>query len=740
MKMRFIQTRRNRQNQKSGEKGQALLLVLVLILVAALIITSTLAFIGASIKTNRPYIQNTNDLYAAEAGVQDGMYNILNKSDPELDNLLNTNNFSEYDYTDTWSYTLPNPVNGDNVIVKIKNIWVPYGITEPSLSDQAEDIINNVNGASGVNLTISGGVYSIPTYRVDVSYNGPPLPLLPILSIGVWLPQGYTYNNSSSQLASTVPGTTEQVVQCAGNEAVIWTFPSGTTFQGLLANTNLNPNGNTQSFSITFTYNTSIQNIPDALSWINVTTNADFIYSYTWDADIQDYDLKADAGNTEVESNVPKSATRALGTAINGDYVAIGNSLMIMGQGTPTKPGTNIDGIRYTSLSDNPYTLTTIPSNADIQGAYLYWTGWFDDNSKNNTSDLGTSNPENENANIFFSINGNEVYYDSSGNPHEGTGTLSCLGNKTVHQTDTDPTVGGYSYSCEVDVTKLIQTELARETPNALNYPGNAKYDVGPAPNCSLGDTGNQGSYAGWSLVIIYSSPSTLGHQLYLYDLFSNCQGAYEGGSDIDVTTGGQGPGGTISGFIVPPQDPNTQDLLPTGTNSQGVNNYDPAATLTMCVGEGDWCYAGDFLAFNAPQPKNLTDAENINNFNAKNLLWDGITLPDATQGTSHLPNTYDTPGNVWNSTPQNQTSQEWTPNGYQTYTLPQYEPSTQDGMDIKTFVILWESGLLTPGVSSARIDIPTNYDQFNLVYIILSFRSSVTSGGPISYLVRNIQ
>ena len=40
--------------------------------VGTLIISSTLAFIGASIKTNGPYISNTNDLYAAEAGVRTG--------------------------------------------------------------------------------------------------------------------------------------------------------------------------------------------------------------------------------------------------------------------------------------------------------------------------------------------------------------------------------------------------------------------------------------------------------------------------------------------------------------------------------------------------------------------------------------------------------------------------------------------------------------------------------------------
>ena len=59
------------------------------------------------------------------------------------------------------------------------------------------------------------------------------------------------------------------------------------------------------------------------------------------------------------------------------------------------------------------------------------------------------------------------------------------------------------------------------------------------------------------------------------------------------------------------------------------------------------------------------------------------------------------------------------------------------EGVDVDTFHVTWASDLLEPGDTSAQVDIYTDIDVWNLVYTILSFRSSITSGGTISYLVR---
>ena len=60
----------------------------------------------------------------------------------------------------------------------------------------------------------------------------------------------------------------------------------------------------------------------------------------------------------------------------------------------------------------------------------------------------------------------------------------------------------------------------------------------------------------------------------------------------------------------------------------------------------------------------------------------------------------------------------------------------SETGVDIDTFNITWGSGLISPGDTSARIDIYTDVDIWNLIYIIMSFRSETTTGGTTTYLI----
>ncbi len=62
----------------------------------------------------------------------------------------------------------------------------------------------------------------------------------------------------------------------------------------------------------------------------------------------------------------------------------------------------------------------------------------------------------------------------------------------------------------------------------------------------------------------------------------------------------------------------------------------------------------------------------------------------------------------------------------------------SEDGVDIDTFHITWASHLLEPGDITAHIDMPSDTDNWNLIYIILSMRSETSTGGTVHYVIHH--
>ncbi len=269
-----------------------------------------------------------------------------------------------------------------------------------------------------------------------------------------------------------------------------------------------------------------------------------------------------------------------------------------------------------------------------------------------------------------FWINDTQVYLNS-GEPAQGavdiTADSSCV--------EAFEKYGEYAYACKLDVTELVKeyAEVVEDEFEVEHPTGNAKYSVGGVD----ANTGQYRSYAGWSLIIIYSSPETAGHQLYLFDTLA----LNSGYSDLDFDGDGT-PGGKIKGFIVPEQvgdDPN-------------------AAKLTCFVGEGDDAYDGDFIAFNVPEAQRNPPTSIPDSYK----LWDGTTPMDI--------------NDVWNSKSSG--------------------TSVVDGIDIDTFSITWASGLLHADDTEAYIDLYTGQDNWMLIYMILSVKSKTTIGGTTHYLI----
>ena len=60
------------------EDGQAMLLVLILVMMASLVIAPLLNYMGTGIKADSVYASRTNSLYAADTGVKDAIWQLEN--------------------------------------------------------------------------------------------------------------------------------------------------------------------------------------------------------------------------------------------------------------------------------------------------------------------------------------------------------------------------------------------------------------------------------------------------------------------------------------------------------------------------------------------------------------------------------------------------------------------------------------------------------------------------------------
>jgi len=90
------------------EKGAALVLVLILLLISGLIIGPLLSYMGTGLITGKVYETRTDELYAADAGVEDAIWKIQHGETPVCPGS-----------PEKWSYNIAD-INGKNVTVYIE--------------------------------------------------------------------------------------------------------------------------------------------------------------------------------------------------------------------------------------------------------------------------------------------------------------------------------------------------------------------------------------------------------------------------------------------------------------------------------------------------------------------------------------------------------------------------------------------------------------------------------------------
>ena len=384
------------------EKGQALLATLLLLLIGMLIVTPVLNFMGTGVKSGRVYEQKIDEIYAADAGVEDAMWHIRYDS---VADLLKDKDYVEYDYSTSYDYPYDLSVNGKNVTVTIQNVWVPKDIPEGELFPDAEEASRIIDDEKLLIIGYPDAAAS--TYAIKIVYYWQGLSALNVKTLGVWLASGFEYDYDSCSLKGQSFYSAPVVSLDKGGCAVVWNFAS----PPLLSSLGTGTSGNPLVRTFTFKYKGPEGQIPELVaSWIDTTgvPNTNPPYSYSWDDSIHLYKIVSEAGDIQIDAYGAKTKFRRLKSTVSGDYYGTGNSL-ITGMEDPYN---NVHYLLHRSTQatvatdDNDDTLG-IPSDATVEAAYLYWTGWIDWN---------TYNPPDS---------GNQIRYPSGDISYSGTWTPS---------------------------------------------------------------------------------------------------------------------------------------------------------------------------------------------------------------------------------------------------------------------------------------------------------------------------
>ena len=419
--------------KNKGEKGQALILVLIMVTIGSLIIVSLLGFIGTGSKSGTVSLKKTNELYAADAGIQDAVWQI------KYDHILNFTSpsaYSPYDFSTVWTDPSVTTINGQNVTATIQNGWVVSNFAAPSVTT-ATNIINGgqlVISGSTVQTGIIDGSNTISKYAIKINQYPVSGQTMLVSSIGVWLPPGYSYfsdstYNSSFEGFSGAYQVYPVTSNYQGNTATIWNFsnPAFASFPNVIGTDPVvmdayfyfkppsgQPNAQPQAVSWI---------IPSGLSGVPVS----------WDADTRIFKINSTAGSTAIESYIGKSEQRQMAAAIGGDYYATGNSNLSAPSGS-----------YYRTIAHDPssatVTSTNIPTNAQVTGAFLYWSAWRSSNGTSLFSD-SCSNFSNWTNGTAWSLGSSSFqgHYDAS---HTGTTlTKNSSLNLSSYNTATSPLV-----------------------------------------------------------------------------------------------------------------------------------------------------------------------------------------------------------------------------------------------------------------------------------------------------------
>jgi photosystem II stability/assembly factor-like uncharacterized protein len=463
-----------------GEGGfSTLVTVLVILALGAIIITPLLVFVVTGQRAGRTHNEVTDRLYAADTGIQDGMWRVQNDDLPSW--MLGTWGGDVYDQS--YTYMLPTQVNDKDVSVTLRGVWLLEGLE--SMKNGREP---------HAELVTVGNVMSAGQYKIVIMDNGITGTYW-LERIGVWLPAGFTYVEGSSNLENLDMSDPAYLVptisEFKGGHTVIWDYDASpkkkVEYDDLPAET---PTRRV----ITFNY-TPGGPMANAFSWCR--TNRNDIY-LSWSGDLKQFQIEATAtdpstgfSTTVIAANM-KNEGLASGMAVNGDYVVTGQAL-IRDQDTSG----HADGYyRERLYKETPATLSGVPDSGTARKILLYWNGWksfpfdvwYEENPDVSTwSDAHRQtllnlvpNYKLDKVSLTVDLGGAGTYYF----PLVQADSWQVVPN-AQNGLSQDPWdyPNGWTYSCYVDVTNLVKDYLlgVLTEEEYADFNGEAVYTVGHA-------------------------------------------------------------------------------------------------------------------------------------------------------------------------------------------------------------------------------------------------------------------
>jgi hypothetical protein len=168
-----------------GEEGQALPVVLILLVVGGLIIAPTLNHVSTSLNAGRIVEENVKGIYAAEAGVEDALWKLINDSPPSSPYYLPEPVVNQMDVEieteDKGTYTL--------YFGELQEIEIPQQNHYDWLAVDGEMVWDEPADAYKYTITATWQPY-------------PGEPDIKLEDVGVRLPVGYSYQPGSAAVFS----------------------------------------------------------------------------------------------------------------------------------------------------------------------------------------------------------------------------------------------------------------------------------------------------------------------------------------------------------------------------------------------------------------------------------------------------------------------------------------------------------------------------------------------------------